>query len=280
MQKRVHLTKKFLSLFALFIFFSVIIVAGTNPNGDGPQKVESHIKRIKAAGQLVVGTSADYPPYEFHLLNDQTEEIVGIDIEVAKAVAEELGVKLVVKNFVFSQLFKALNSKKVDLVIAGLTPTEARKKIVDFSDVYYKAIQNMLIRLDDIGNIKSLEDLRGKIVGTQTESIQEDLVRNRIVGATFVAKDNVNDLVMDLEKKNIDAVILEEPVAASYVRSSTKFHNIDCSADGDMPVGSAIAVRKGSGEFLKVINQILAKLKKTDKITEYVENAKLLMNKR
>ena len=111
---------------------------------------------------------------------------VGIDIDIAEAIAADLNVKLEIKNIVFNNLFSELTAGNIDLILAGLAPTENRQKIVDFSIPYYQAIQNMLIRAKDKEKIKLLEDLRGKIVGTQTGSIQEDMARSMISGATFV----------------------------------------------------------------------------------------------
>lgn len=260
----------FFSLALLVSQFSVLGYAGD----------ASALQKIKKSGKLIVGTSADYPPYEFHLLNDKEGELVGIDIDIAKAIAKELGVELEVKDLIFSKIFKELDSGKIDLAIAGLHPTEERKKVAHFSDVYYQAIQTVVIRKDDLKRINSIEDLRGKKVGTQKDSIQESMARSQITGAVFVAMDDIDDLVNGLKKtKDIDAVILEKPVAQSYVHRYNELTTIKCSAFESV-LGSAIAVKKGRKDLLKEINRILIKLKKEEKIKQFVENAKMLTNKR
>lgn len=267
----------------IFLLMTVVILftisASTKPN---TQQIEQpgKIDQIKKAGKLVVGTSPEYPPYEFHLLNDRQGEVVGLDIDIAKEIAKELGVKLELKNIVFHKLFDVLNKGEVDIVIAGLAPSPGRRQLVDFSDVYYQAIQNMLIRSTDSETITSLIDLRGKKVGTQEGSIQEDLANKQILGAEFITKETINELISDLKNQRIDAAILEKPVAESFVMRNKDLMNIECHSGAyDALLGSAIAIKKGNPNFLKEINRILTKLKKENKISEFVEDAKILMNK-
>lgn len=273
---------KWRMVFSLFIGVLVLlltlpVVGKSFSAADSPP---SKLDQIKSSGKLVVGTSPDYPPYEFYLLNDKEGEIVGLDIDIAKAIAKEMGVKLEIKNIVFHRLFDVLNSDEVDLVIAGLAPSERRKKLVDFSDIYYQAIQNMLIRAEDADKITYLRDLRGKKVGTQKGSIQQEMSQKQIIGAQFVTSDTIPELIEDLKKKEIDAAILEKPVAESYVMRNKELINIECHSGAyDALLGSAIAMKKGSKELLKEVNRILNELKEKNKIREFVEDAKILMNK-
>ena len=201
--------------------------------------------------------------------------MVGIDIDIAEAIASNLNVKLEIKDIVFSKLFDELAAGNIDIALAGLTPTESRKHIVDFSIPYYQAIQNMLIRAEDRERIKMLEDLRGKIVGTQKGSIQEDLARNLISGAVFFLHEEIDELVDALLQKKVDAVILEKPVADTFVLKDSALLNLECSTDRQ-PLGSAAAVRKGDTVLLERINEILQRLIEQNKITESIEAAKLL----
>lgn len=239
---------------------------------------ETKIDRIKKAGILVVGTSADYPPYEFHMLNDKDGELVGIDIDIAKAIAGELGVKLEVRDLIFSRLFENLESGQIDLAIAGLHPTEERKLKAHFSDIYYQAIQSVVIKKENTEIIRTIEDLRGKKVGSQKDSIQEAMARDQIPGAEFVVRETIEELVIVLKKGLLDAIILERPVAESYVFHDKSFIIIKCKQFEDI-LGSAIAVNKADTDLLAEVNRILEKLKKEDKITEFVENAKIMSSK-
>lgn len=238
----------------------------------------TRLQQIKEAGKIVAGTSADYPPYEFHLLNDKEGELVGIDIDIAKVIAEELGVKLEVKDIIFSRIFDALDDGQIDIAIAGLHPNEERKKRADFSDIYYMAIQTIVIRAEQADLIKTVEDLRGKTVGVQKDTIQEGMARSHIEGASFVVRETIEELIINLEKGLVDALILEKPVAESYVNRNKHFAIVQCKKFVDK-LGSAIAVKKFNTELLAEINRILKKLKDENKIEEFVENAKMLTNK-
>ncbi len=240
------------------------------------------LEKIKKAGKLIVGTSAEYPPYEFHLLKDKQSELVGLDIDIANSIAKSLGVELEIKDIVFHQLFQALNSDEVDLVIAGLMPSEKRKNIVDFSNVYYHALQNMVIRDSDKGKITCVGDLRGKKIGTQKGSIQGDMVRKVAEASEFLEMDTIDELIEALKTQQLDAVILEKPVADSYVFRNKDLINIECTGEkGDLGLqfGSAIAIKKGNSDLLAEVNTILEKLKTENKITEFVEDAMALMKK-
>jgi len=266
---------------ALAVGLAVFFLTAAGFAGEDPQKQTgelSKIQKIKAAGKLVVGTSADYPPYEFHLLKDKEMELVGLDIDIANAIAKELGVKLVVRDIVFHKLFEVLISDEVDIVIAGMAPTERRMQAVDFSDVYYQAIQKMLMRGEDAQSSTYIKDLRGKRVGTQKGSIQDDMGRKVIVGADFVTMEKVDELVAALKEKKIDTVLLEKPVAESFVIRNKDLKSIECTLGAfDTLLGSAIAIKKGNKEFLDEINRILLKLKNENKIDEFVEDALALM---
>ena len=282
--------KQFLSINAvmfIIIFFIILVVpqlvfasdTGTEP-GLTAGKEMSKLEKIKASGKLVVGTSADYPPYEFHLMSDEDGELVGIDIDIAKVIAQELGVQLELKDLIFSRIFKALESGQIDIAIAGLTSTEERQRVASFSDVYYQAIQCVLIRKDNSERIKTIEDLRGKKVGVQKDSLQEDMAKGQINGADFDVRETIEELIIILDKGLVEGIILEKPVGDSYAHRNKKFTSLKCEEDFSSMLGSAVAVKKGDDDLLKEINRILEKLKKEGKIDEFVETAKMLSNKR
>ncbi len=284
MTQKDHLLKKsfFIVMLSVFIL-SALTFCGCGksdqvPEKETPQQELSKIGKIKAAGKLVVGTSAEYPPYEFHLLEEKGGDLVGLDIDIANAIAHELGVKLEVKDIVFHKLFAALNADEIDLAIAGLVPSDGRKKIVDFSDIYYQAIQNMVIRTEDRGKIACVNDLRGKKVGTQQGSIQGDMLQKVMLGGDFIELETIDELIANLKGKKIDAVLLEKPVAESYVFRNKELLNIECKqSDFDIDLGSAIAVKKGNDDLLTAVNMILNKLVRDNKITEFVADAMALM---
>lgn len=279
MMNKNHLGKQIFLGVVIFIL-ALAIPGSTYAAATGPEagKGAAKIEKIKKAGKLVIGTSADYPPYEFHMLSEKEGELVGIDIDIARVIAQELGVELEIKDLVFSKIFEALDSGQIDIAIAGLHPTEERKKIASFSDTYYQAIQSIIIRKDNADKIKTIEDLRGKKVGVQKDTIQEKMAKVQIGDAEFEVRETIEEIIIILKKRLVDAAILEEPVADSYAHRDKNFMTIQCKKFTDK-LGSAIAVKKGNDDLLKEINRILAKLKKENKIKEFVEAAKMLSNK-
>lgn len=245
----------------------------TEGNKDTAQeKVElSKIEEIKKSGKLVLGTSADYPPYEFHKIDGDKDEIVGFDIEIAKEIAADLGVELEIKDMNFKGLLPALQTGKVDIVIAGMNPTPDRMKEIDFSKIYYKAVQSIVVRAEDKEKYKKIEDLKGIKVGAQKTSIQEDIAKN-IEDSKVTSLGKVTDLVVALKSKKVDSIVVEYPVAKAYSDKNEDIIVADIAV-GDPDAGSAIAVQKGNEDFVEAINKTIDKLIEADKINQFVAEA-------
>lgn len=209
---------------------------------------------VKEKGQLVLGTSADYPPYEYHRMVDGEDTIVGFDIEIAKLMANALDVELVIVDMRFDGLLASLQSGKVDIVIAGLTPTEDRKKNIDFSQVYYDAMQTIIVNSDTVGLTDS-QAFESKKIGVQKGSIQEKLAMETFENAEILSLGKITDLVIALQSKKVDGIILAEPVAKSYVEgnSSLSLTGIDLGRED----GVAIGIKKGNESLKAKIDELL-----------------------
>lgn len=236
------------------------------------QKEDDSLAKIKQAGKLVLGTSADYPPYEFHKIIDGKDQIVGFDIDIAREIANDIGVELEIQDISFDGLLAALVAGKVDIVMAGMTPDEERAKSVDFSEIYYTAEQGVLVRAEDKDKYDTLESLSGKTVGVQTGSIQEDIAEEQLTNVTIKSLKNIQTLVMELKTKKIDAIIMELPVANGFLANHS-----DLVLAGAKPVeevgGSAVAMRKNSPALVEQVNKTIARLKAEGKIDQFVEAA-------
>ncbi|SFS58073.1 ABC transporter substrate-binding protein/permease [Paenibacillus sp. 453mf] len=222
--------------------------------------------------ELILGTSADFPPYEFHTTIDGQDQIVGFDIEIAKAIAEKMGAELVIQDMGFDSLLPALQSGRVDLVISGMTPTEERRQSIDFSDPYYKARQVVIVRAEDKDKYQTMADLENTKIGVQKGSIQEDIAMG-VPNASITSLDKIGDIVMQLETERVDALIVEDTVAAGYLNDDIVLAD---AVPDESESDAAIGVQKGNTELLAVINETLAELKADDRITEMVEEASLL----
>ncbi len=226
---------------------------------------------------ITMGTSADYPPYEWPMDVDGEQTIVGIDIEIAKAIADALGKNLKVVNKGFDFLLDDLESGKVDFVIAGMTPTDERAEVVDFSMVYYEATQVILIDEDDMDTYTSIEslDVDTVKVGAQLGSIQQDLATDTFSAVQTQFIQTIPDLVMNLVNGQLDAVIMEKPVADGYVLNQDGLAIANITI-GDPDGGSAVAVQKGDTELLAAINAVLQNLINSKEMDQIVADAILL----
>jgi polar amino acid transport system substrate-binding protein len=229
---------------------------------------------LVSKGTLTIGTSADYPPYEFHKEINGKDTIVGFDIMIAEEIAKDLGVKVEIKDMKFDGLLAALKTNSIDLVIAGMNPTAERAKEVNFSKVYYTAVQAVIVRTEDKDKLKSFADLSGKKVGVQKATTQEKIAQEQIKGAEIKSLGKITDLVLALKSKNVDALVVEFPVAEAYadknsdiVVSSMKF------SEETSQKGSALAIAKGNEELLNSVNKTLDRLMKDDKISKFVADA-------
>ena len=198
--------KKILTIGVLTIFSVVGIIGCGSSEDSSKSKNVTLLESIKSKGKLVVGTASGYSPYEFVDTLSKKQDIVGVDMELAKAIADELGVKLQVQDMTFSALLSSIPAEKIDLAIAGICVTDERKKTIDFSDVYIDAEQKVLVRKEDVGKYKTLEDIKGKKIGAQKATTQEKLANSEIENAQVVSLDKVPDLILELQNKKIEGI--------------------------------------------------------------------------
>ena len=238
----------------------------------------SAIEAIKSKGKLVVGTSADYPPYEFHKEIDGKDQIVGFDVEIAKQFAKDLGVELEMKDMAFDGLLVALQADKVDMIFAGMTPTAERKENADFSDIYYTATHRFIVRSGDETAITSMDDLKGKKIGVQKGSIQEGIAKDNFDAGDIKSLDKVTDLILDLKNNKVDAVLAELPVGKINVQKNSGIAIVDKLEVKDPDGGCAIAMKKGSTELQSEINKTIKKLQDEKKIEQFIIDANNLVD--
>ncbi|MCG3412094.1 ABC transporter substrate-binding protein/permease [Staphylococcus massiliensis] len=227
---------------------------------------------IKKRGVLRVGLSADYAPYEFEKQINGKREYVGIDIEVAKRIAKDLGVELQIVNMQFDTLLGALKTGKVDLLISALTPTAERKKEVDFSIDYMEVPQKMIMKKKDKDTFKDIKDFNGKKVGAQKQSTQEELVKNELPDSDLQALARVPELILSLKTGKIDGLAIEGPVAEAYLMKNPEL----TFAPGEFDTkdkGTAIAMPKSSPILMAKVNTVLKDIMDKGLIDQYKEKA-------
>ncbi len=205
-------------------------------------------------GTLVMATNAEFPPYEYHDGSD--DQIVGIDAEIAAAIAEKLGYTLEIEDIAFDSVIPEVTSGKADFGMAGMTVTEERKKSVNFSDSYATAVQVVIVTEDS--DIAGIDDLSGKIIGVQSGTTG-DLYATDDFGDENVERYNKGmEAVQALSQGKVDAVIIDNEPAKVFVQETAGLKILE-SAYAEEEY--AIAINLDNTEFLNDVNAALAELK-------------------
>lgn len=235
---------------------------------------EKTLEGIQTKGTIVVGTSADYPPYEFHKEIDGVDTIVGFDIALAEKVAEDLGVELKIVDMSFDGLLPALIGGKIDFIAAGMNPTDERKESVYFSSVYYDTSQTMLVLNENADKLTTIESFVGLKIGVQKATLQETIFDEQFTGATKVAIAKIPNLVMELQSGKIDGIILAEVVANQYANANDNIsvNGLDLGSEG----GVAIAINKDQEELLSMINKTIDAVLADGTLDQYILDAMAL----
>lgn len=214
-----------------------------------------------AGGVLVMGTNAEFPPYEYY----EGQEVVGIDAEMAAAVAEKLGMELKIEDMAFDSIIPALTAGKVDMGVAGMTVTEDRLASVDFSDSYATATQVIIVTEDS--EIASADDLAGKKIGVQLGTTG-DIYASDVEGATLEQYNKGMEAVMSLSQGKIDAVIIDNEPAKVFVSEVEGLKILD---EAFVTEEYAIALAKGNTGLLDKVNAALAELKEDGTLQSIVD---------
>lgn len=204
------------------------------------------------AGTLTMSTNAAFPPYEMTADDGSFE---GIDIEVAAAIADKLGLELQVDDMDFDAALLAAQNGKSDMVMAGVTVTDERQKVMDFSDTYAEGIQSVIVPEDS--DIASVDDLAGKTIGTQRGTTGYIYCTDDFGEDSVVAYDNGLTAVQALNNGQVDAVVIDNAPAKEFVAANTGLKILDTAyAQEDYAIG----VAKGNTALLDAINGALKEL--------------------
>ena len=205
------------------------------------------------AGKLTMSTNAAFPPYE---MTTDSGDFEGIDVEVAGAVAEKLGLELQVDDMDFDAALLAAQNGKSDIVMAGVTVTDERQKVMDFSDTYAEGIQSIIVPEDS--DIASADDLTGKAIGTQRGTTGYIYCTDDFGEENVIAYDDGLTAVQALNNGQVDAVVIDNAPAKEFVEANPGLKILDTAyAQEDYAIG----VAKGNTELLNAINGALEELK-------------------
>lgn len=228
---------------------------------------------IKKKDKIVVATSPDYAPFEFQTLVDGKNKVVGADMDLAQAIADELGVKLEVSTMSFDNVLTSLQTGKADIAISGLAVTKEREKNFDFSDSYYDTKISLLVRKADLDKYTSLDRFDGVKIAAQKGSIPETMVKEQLPKANLISLTNMGEAINELKNAQVEAVNVDEPVALSYVAQNDDLAIAKVAlktTDGD---ANAVALKKGNTELKDAVNKAIKKVRAENKYEEYLQNA-------
>ena len=241
------------------LLLAVGVLAGCQSTNTG----EGTLDKIKANGKITMLTNAQFAPFEY--IKDN--EVAGVDVELAQAIADEIGVELEITDMDFDAIIDFLNAGKGDFAAAGLTVNEERKAVVDFSIEYVTSTQYVIIPKDAD---PATYDLNGKIIGVQagtTGDLYYASVEDYFKAGEVKRYKSAVDAVAEMKAGRVDCVMIDELPAKKLVEENPEYIAYD---PGYPPESYAIAVQKGNTELLDVINKVLQKLVDEGKIEELV----------
>lgn len=250
---------KNLKKIAVIILSAALVVALA---ACGSSKDSNSNKSSCKAGTLTMGTNASFPPYEYV---DDNGKIVGIDAEIAQAIADKLGMKLEIKDMEFESLVPAVKAKSIDLALAGMTVTDERKQSVNFSDSYSTGVQVVIVK--ENSEIKTVDDLKGKKIGVQAGTTSDTYCSEDFGEENVKQFSNGSLAVAALANGQVDCVVIDNEPAKNYVAANSGLKILDTEY---VTEDYAIAISKDNDELLKKVNNALKELKEDGTVDKIV----------
>lgn len=256
----------FLFISAAFVFFLLRNRAEPDTTTEVTSTAESTAvddlvwDEIQANGEIIVGTAANYPPFEYY---NEDFEIDGLDIAIIQELGRRLGLDVELRDMAFDGLGNALQVNQIDLAISAISVTRERAQVVDFSNVYYVSTDALLANAESpIDQLSSIEELTGLRIGVESGTVYENWARSNLVESGILSAGQVHeyrridDAIGDLAEGRIDLVALDlQPAQVAEEQADVKV-----VAEGITPQQFAMAVPKGARTLLTEINQVLLEM--------------------
>ena len=270
--------KKFVSLLLALLMIASLAACGKKAN-DNNNNNNNNNNNSNDSKTLIMGTSADYAPFEFmYKGKDGTMQYGGIDVSVGQYIAESMGKELKVENMSFDYLLPSLVKGDFDIVIAAMEADGDRLKSADFSDPYYTDLPPaILVKASDAASYKTLADFSGKSVAAQTGTTKLDIVNEQLTGANAVPLALVTDMVNELVNGKVDAILVDGAVAKQYAETNKDLVIADASSELGAAQPYCVAVAKGDPKgLLPAINAAIAKMNEENKLESFISAADAL----
>ena len=224
-----------------------------------PTEPATLLEQIKAKGKVVVGTEAQYAPYEF---KDLDANFAGCDIWLAQQIADSLGVELEVVDMAFDGIIPAVQSGQVDLGIAAFTNTPERAKEIDFSDLYETSAQLLIVKAGNADAYSTKESLVGLKVGAQKGTIQSQLIQSALPESELFELEKYPALALEVQNGNIAGLVVDQAVGEALVASSNgalEVSNFTFTAV-EASFGKSVVIAKGNEDLVAVVNEVINKV--------------------
>ena len=243
------------------------VCLGTLPGvaqSSSPEEPGQIAQNLIAQATVQMGTEADYIPFEYRYASDRVgssgeSEIIGFDIAVAQYITDRLGLTLEIQEQEFTQLFSALRRGELDFAVAAITPTDIRRRYLDFSEPYFEARHAMVSRRSS--PVRTAKDLPGKRVAVQTGSMQEQVLREHVAAGLdveVVAIDQLKEMIAAVRDGKAEVALVEELVAEAYLENNP---SLEMDVLGEVePTPVAIAFPQGS-PYVEPFNQVIRAMK-------------------
>ena len=236
------------------------------------------LTRIKESGEMVIATASGYMPYEFVDISSANQDVIGVDMALGDKIIEKLSdklgveVKKKVEDTTFTANLAAVAADQVDIMLAGMSPTEERKQNMDFSDVYLKAEQRIMVRKADADSYKDIDSFNGKTIAVQKNTTQEKIAQGSMPGVSVTSMEKIPLAVLELTTNKADGVVIESTVAQPYLIANPDL--VLCYAEFPEDVrykDTAIAVPKGNEDFLELINETIKECQNAGLIDQWID---------
>lgn len=244
-------------LLCILLLVSLAACGGKKDEGTDTQTL---LDKIKADGKLVVGTEAQYAPYEYKNAN---AEFAGCDMWLAQQIADELGVELEIVDMAFDGIIPAVTTGQVDIGIAAFTRTDERAEVIDFSNLYEESRQLLVVKAGNEDLYSTKEALAGLQVGAQKGTIQSELILKALPDSTLFELEKYPALALEVQNGNIAGFVVDQAVGEALIANSNGAlvaSNFEFTAE-EANFGKAIVVPKGNEDLLEVINTVVDRVK-------------------
>lgn len=236
------------------------------------------LTRIKESGEMVIATPSGYMPYEFVDISSANQDVIGVDMALGDKIIEKLSdklgveVKKKVEDTTFTANLAAVAADQVDIMLAGMSPTEERKQNMDFSDVYLKAEQRIMVRKADADSYKDIDSFNGKTIAVQKNTTQEKIAQGSMPGVSVTSMEKIPLAVLELTTNKADGVVIESTVAQPYLIANPDLVLCDAEFPEDVRYkDTAIAVPKGNEDFLELINETIKECQNAGLIDQWID---------